>query len=470
MSATSSRSGSFAVEPNFWLLRTDPPTPGRTQPHFRTLTASDAFLGGMKSDGPPPRSIWDPNRMTQSSGQLFRVKTMELPGLDEQRRIKHHGGAGISSPLTSAQTSKTSFGTSFVNESTTSVIDDTRIGLAEPGQPVEEKKLTRATKYYQLLMKAHNKREDGNQKLLATEEKSRAEAAAAKASRNAIKAGLDSVSESSGSTDAEKEEEDLPPLTPYDGSMRVDLEVIVLRAPGEKEQSEPFTEVSEHGSTRTPSSASTKSTPRVDLAEELARLQQEMGVEEEEESDEDDGLPDGFKSIKDAPNPRLALGLGGTVFFVPEAERYAHGPSLPPPPPPSLMGRRRLRLKPRLPLDISNHRYRDEHPNIFPEAGFIPSFNDKIRFEDKVKTYDFYVGCNKALTRLPPPVRAKDRPKKETTFGKMVDEEIRFSQAWKNWGHREEIHRQEKAEQEKKEKEDAKQRISRQLSRDQLSG
>merc|ERR1719284_1697591 len=144
-------------------------------------------------------------------------------------------------------------------------------------------------------------------------------------------------------------------------------------------------------------------------AEELARLREEFGDKEEEEEEDEDGLEGfGIQNAGNNPDPRWSLGLGGTVFFVPHAERYAHQPSLPPPPPPSLLGRRRLRLKPRLPLAISNHRYRDEHPNIFPEAPFSPNHQHRSDFERTLVTYDFYASCSKAIASVPLPERASE--------------------------------------------------------------
>merc|ERR1711879_912423 len=127
----------------------------------------------------------------------------------------------------------------------------------------------------------------------------------------------------------------------------------------------------------------------------------ELGQDEEDDA-ESEGLLDGLSlggnmdNIYSINDPRLALGIAGTVYFVPEVERYSLGPSLPPPPPPSFFGRRRLRLKPRLPLEISNHRYEDEHPNLFVRRGMEgPTIEEKRKFEDTMCTHDFYAAATK---------------------------------------------------------------------------
>merc|ERR1711879_865570 len=133
----------------------------------------------------------------------------------------------------------------------------------------------------------------------------------------------------------------------------------------------------------------------------------ELGQDEEDDA-ESEGLLDGLSlggnmdNIYSINDPRLALGIAGTVYFIPEVERYSLGPSLPPPPPPSLLGRRRLRLKPRLPLDVSNHRYRDEHPNIWSESCALPAATraEWDSLGSKMRQMDFYAGCNEAFTKV----------------------------------------------------------------------
>merc|ERR1712187_617425 len=117
----------------------------------------------------------------------------------------------------------------------------------------------------------------------------------------------------------------------------------------------------------------------------------------------------------------------------PEVERYSLGPSLPPPPPPSMLGRRRLRLKPRLPLEISNHRYEDEHPNIWPTRGTYdrPTREEKRKFEETMCTHDFYAAATKSMTRLPKLKSSSDFKLLKKQFGQMIDDEIKTSYAWR---------------------------------------
>jgi len=171
-------------------------------------------------------------------------------------------------------------------------------------------------------------------------------------------------------------------------------------------------------------------------------------VNDDKRSEDSDDMPEGLKlkrlqNVWDNPQPRWSLGIGGTVFFVPDAERYAMGSSLPPPPPPSLHGRRRIHLKPRLPLEISNHRYRDEHPNIWPDAPYSPELQDYLRFEKTLMTLDLYKSCDMALTQLPQLEKASDEKKHRAKFGEMVERETQKSIAWKNWRHRENLKKKE---------------------------
>jgi len=212
-------------------------------------------------------------------------------------------------------------------------------------------------------------------------------------------------------------------------------------------------------------------TPRLDLGAELEALEAEVGGEEEEEESSSDELPEFEKvgNIWDNPNMKWSLGIGGSVFFIPDAERYALAPSLPPPPPPSEYGRRRLRLKPRLPLDISNHRYRDEHPNVWPDLNcFSPSAEDRQTFEQKLMTMDFYASCSRSFTKLPPLQREIDRLKSEVAFGRIVEDETGTgSLAWRRFRQREKIKRMKEAERRKREADQAA-REERRASRNSL--
>merc|ERR1719218_184607 len=205
-------------------------------------------------------------------------------------------------------------------------------------------------------------------------------------------------SESSESSEEEEDEddeelEDPGPLRPYPGLMKVEVEVVVLRAPG-NDKSETESSVDD-AATHTPSSASEKSDnddDGIDWAKELQELQEEFADKEKVEESETSSLPDGLGgrtigNVYDNSNKRTALGLGGTAFFVPEVERYALAPSLLPPPPRGeghlkRTGHKRLKLKPRLPLEVSKHRWRDEHPyGCPPELEFTPDVDDLRSFE-----------------------------------------------------------------------------------------
>eukprot|EP00405_Crypthecodinium_cohnii_P053690 CAMPEP_0206592808 /NCGR_PEP_ID=MMETSP0325_2-20121206/41212_1 /ASSEMBLY_ACC=CAM_ASM_000347 /TAXON_ID=2866 /ORGANISM="Crypthecodinium cohnii, Strain Seligo" /LENGTH=597 /DNA_ID=CAMNT_0054102575 /DNA_START=67 /DNA_END=1860 /DNA_ORIENTATION=+ len=200
--------------------------------------------------------------------------------------------------------------------------------------------------------------------------------------------------------------------------------------------------------------------PALDLYNELEMLKEEVGVEEKAQSEASDDIPENLKlkrlqNVWDNPKPSWSLGIGGTVFFLPDAERYAMGSSLPPPPPPSLQGRRRLHLKPRLPLEISNHRYRDEHPNIWPDAPFCPAVQDYLRFEETMMTLDLYKSCNVALSQLPQMERAAHEAPHRRRFGHLVERETHKSVAWRNWRHREKLIRKDEAQKAQREQEAA---------------
>lgn len=419
---------------------------------------------------------FDTNRITQSqsSSNLFRLKPADLP--QSQKRLKNgrsSDAAGMSGhSFFSSGDAASAGGGSPSGTRRKSITDDSpggRRGSVADGSASGSRRksaidynpenpelpLPRSQKYFNLLMKHHNKRIKEEDDKDAEKEVNRRLAKAEDCSRRAAKeARLQAIREEKGSNadsdsdeaddEADGEESDLGELTAYDGAMKIDLEIVVMRVPGEKESSSMGD--SRPGSSTTASSKSSESveTPRLDLSAELEALQAEMPEEEEEESDSDD-LPDfnAVGSIWDNPNMKWSLGIGGSVFFIPDAERYALAPSLPPPPPPSMFGRRRLRLKPRLPLDISNHRYRDEHPNIWPESNtFSPSNADRTAFEQKLMTMDFYASCNRSFSKLPPLEREKDKLKNEVKFGHIVEQETGIgSMAWRNFRHKEKIKR-----------------------------
>merc|ERR1712023_606970 len=95
-----------------------------------------------------------------------------------------------------------------------------------------------------------------------------------------------SESESSESDEDEDDEEleDPGPLQPYPGLMKVEVEVVVLRAPG-NDKSETESSVDD-AATHTPSSASEKSDADdegIDWAKELQELQEELAEKEKVE-------------------------------------------------------------------------------------------------------------------------------------------------------------------------------------------
>merc|ERR1711920_1017580 len=113
--------------------------------------------------------------------------------------------------------------------------------------------------------------------------------------------------------------------------------------------------------------------------------------------------------------------------------------------------------KPRLPLDISNHRYRDEHPCIWPESNsYSPSKDDRTTFEQKLMTMDFYASCTRSFNRLPPIQFEKEALKSEVQFGKLVEQETGIgSAAWRNFRRKEKMKRMKEAERLKAEQEAA---------------
>lgn len=445
--------------------------PTDAKPVFRLNGASDSLLRALKLDGPPARKTWDGDAIftATSDNTTFRLKAVRLPEIEAKRSNTSYSRAEMFHHAASQlQTSTDAFRPA--DSGAIAGVGGRRV--ATPASPTSEKPQKRSEKYFKLLMKHHERRVDGWADEAEAEARDEAEYSAAYARRRAVEAHrrLASLAEKESrshlSSDdelevEEKEPADLPPLVPYDGTMKIELEIVVMPPPDAKEESEGSAATSSRTDSngdleRLKDDGSSTKSPRMDIREELDRLKEEMGVEDKKNEDEDeDDLPEGLKlkrmaNIWDNPKPRWSLGIGGTVFFVPDAERYAHGPSLPPPPPPSLHGRRRVHLKPRLPLDISHNRYRDEHPNIWPDPPYEPGLQDYQRFEEKLLTLDLYRGCSKALATLPQLERAQDESKHRTLFGKTVEAEVKKSQAWKNYNLREKLKRKE-AEREAKE-------------------
>eukprot|EP00933_Yihiella_yeosuensis_P018543 TRINITY_DN1517_c2_g1_i1.p1 TRINITY_DN1517_c2_g1~~TRINITY_DN1517_c2_g1_i1.p1 ORF type:complete len:586 (-),score=181.63 TRINITY_DN1517_c2_g1_i1:106-1863(-) len=353
--------------------------------------------------------------------------------------------------------------------------------------------MKRAERYFALLMKGQGKREEEDRKQAELDEWERAEGAARKAYEAVLEAekpppepeeieekeDSDSDSDSSSEKPAspkaptadddsladsseEEEEEDFGELTAYDGQMKIELELIVMKAPGEEESEDEEEDEDallaalDAESEEDAESEASVETPPMDWGDELETLKTEMdkfvdeggaGAEGDGEGGEGNDIPDNLRVKKlpnmwDANNPEFKLDLCGTHFFLPEAERYAINPSLPPPPPPSLQGRRRLRLKPRLPLEISNGRWRDEHPNIFTPEPWEASDLDRENFEKKMLTLDLYRSCSDGLLGLPPQIRESESRKQQEMFGQLVDKNLKTSRAWQTWRARDQAERE----------------------------
>lgn len=183
----------------------------------------------------------------------------------------------------------------------------------------------------------------------------------------------------------------------------------------------------------------------MDFGAELNELNQQM---QDVVDNPDDDIPDFIKDrkneavcIRDHDNDRAAIALAGSCFYVPDAERLALAPSLPPPPPPSFEGLRKWKMKPRLPLDISRNRYRDEHPSInVLRPTFVPEEKDILSLEETMKTMSFYASCDKSFSRIAQNLgtrmldtQTSELKRMDETFGNMVSSECRHSTAWKTY-------------------------------------
>eukprot|EP00930_Biecheleria_cincta_P038767 TRINITY_DN2663_c1_g1_i1.p1 TRINITY_DN2663_c1_g1~~TRINITY_DN2663_c1_g1_i1.p1 ORF type:complete len:505 (+),score=129.01 TRINITY_DN2663_c1_g1_i1:124-1638(+) len=421
---------------------------------LKICSSSETVLRSLKPDGRPERKFWDTEKkltsvLKQVGHTSFKLRTASLPQLEALKKGKKvdetpvdgspaaGGGAAASKPALD----------SYGLLSSAAL----KAGIGADGKP-----LKRSERYYQLLMKAHNKREEEDWKVAYEEEWQRCEGAARIAYEKVLfvenpppeKAPEVSSDASEGEEDDEEEEEeeqgDYGDLTAYDGQMKIEIDFVVVRPPGE-EDLESIHESDRESSITPEPSSSGSTTPPIDFSEELEALKAELKTvdDKKDQDDGDDGIPEGLRGLKKMPNmwdnpfPEWTLDMGGSVFFIPDAERYAFAPSLPPPPPPGLQGRRRIRLKPRLPLDISNHRYRDEHPNIWAPAAFSPELEHYQSFEQKMMTFDLYKACLEGLSRIPQQTRAKQERKHKHEFSLKVDDVLGRSVAWRNWRNRE---------------------------------
>lgn len=151
-------------------------------------------------------------------------------------------------------------------------------------------------------------------------------------------------------------------------------------------------------------------------------------------------------TFQDVPHAEKDLARGGTMFFAPDAERLALAPSLPPPPPPSEFGRHLIKMKPRLPLDISWGRYRDEQV-LIPELESITEEEMNRRVQEKLRTVDFWAASRVAAMKVQQEKESRMKkqiklglertraPSKhwENQVGKHVTEELKKSRSWMNW-------------------------------------
>jgi len=540
-----------------------PPIDGRPIPGakfvemvtFKPKVASSASLFSLNRDGVPQRKIWDAHARIGAINSTvgfttFKLTTQGLPTIEDKKAndklglktadfastigsstgfgqaqmastMSPHGSMGRSSTMLRGESSM------MLGEQSSMTFGD-RTSLASDsvspsgtmgsgfGLTVQPKPMKRADKYFQLLMKAHNAREKEWAKAEEEEEWARCEGAALGAYQAQVAAEThfargpigraESVESDGSDSDSEKEDkeedDDYGVLTEFDGQMKIDLELIVLRAPGcedyeddkpedsdlssdeeadeeaaAEREAEAAAEDSDSDSDSEAKSEAKSEEPgeaAPDLSDELEALKAEMKAVTQEPTDEEKAaaeeaaaaaaaapnfLRGGVKRMPnmwDNPNPNWSLDLGGSIFFLPDAERYAHMPSLPPPPPPSVQGRRRMRLKPRLPLEVSNGRYPDERPNIWPAAPYSPP-EDKYRsFEEKMMTYDLYRSCSDGLLTLKPQTRAKQGARQQFEFGSFIEKQLTKSQSWKNWR----VRAGQKAEQEQKRQEEEEQKAA----------
>jgi hypothetical protein len=443
---------------------------------IRTMLPSQTTMNALA--GPDPlasdddRPRWNPNeRIPQQTG-MFRLKVLDnmtAPKGQKRRMSLTVEGAG-SAPRVGK---------------TTLLLEDSVL-TAQTNRLRQN-----AEKYFQALLKAEKKRKE---QLIAKDYEvklHKAEKSAKKATKRVIerereekerdreerlnrgeevseeepedeKEDGDEESEEESEAATTDDEEEIR-LVPYDGVLNIEIDFSVLRAPHEDSDVSDDPDEADQGiagpeeppeveEEEEDDSSEHDSDGALNLQEELAALQEEIGVEEEaEDEDPEAGLPvglqggDGAANIYNIGDPRLKLGIAGTVYFVPEAERYAFCPSLPPPPPSSLLGRRRIRMKPRLPLDISNNRYHDEHPNLWSLNAQLfdpPTSEDKKRFETMMVTHDFYASANKSMTQLPKMRSSKEAKKQRRQFESLIEENLRRRRGWmrrckREWAKRE---------------------------------
>jgi len=449
--------------PNFALF--EPLSNTRRSPKFLVSSASESLLTALRLEGAPERTTWHPSRLEECGNPLFRLRAMELPKEPpplEKRSPLLARKNGHEEWRNRQELERMGFGSRGRAPGSLPQLAS-EAAKPEAKQPPKN----RAERYFQLLMKAHDQREQGWRDATVAKENARKELAATRALQRAIEAEGGTVEEtrppstasslSSGENDRKKEEEDSDldeplELQPYDGAMKLQIDVVVNRAPGEVEEEDCDSADSSkgdgEGSKEGSDAGDSSDGERLNIADELAQLREFADPDAQSDSVADDkrlgSKKKRIKNVWDAPDPRWALGLGGTVFFMPEAERYSLGPSLPPPPPPSLVGRRRIRMKPRLPLDISSGRYRDEHPNVWPEGVPAATAKDRLRLERKLMTFEFYQGCSQSMADLQRPAGPVGTPKRqqlspEQAFSRSVWKHAQSGTGWETNRRREQV-------------------------------
>jgi len=465
------------------------------RPMFKLGFASDAVIRNMEAKrADKDLKIYDSatrlDAVVAKSGFVnFKVTAPKLPSIQDKyaRRTSTStlastvaSPAADASPTSSLQFGST-MGSSFSDfRKNPKFSRNLKSGLDDAGN-----RMKRADQYFQLLMRAKQKKDDSDRKAAEAEEWRRCEGAARVAFEKAIGVVKERDNNSEMTTDSEaeesQEEEDFGELTAYDGQMKIEIDFVIVKPHVDEDKEEdlypppgltlddlegddlplPVGEGSEAGD-----SDEAPSTPPLDFSDDMAELtvelkkagkldEQPKGIAAREAAEvaARQGVADEKRmpNIWNNPFPEWSLETGGSMFFIPDAERYAWSPSLPPPPPPSMLGRRRIRLKPRLPLTLSNHRYKDEHPNIWPPDQFSPSQDHYKSFEQKLLTYDLYKGCVESLAKMPRQEFAKDDYRHRLKFGSFMESALRGSVAWRNWRRRES--RKRKTEEQRKQKE-----------------
>jgi hypothetical protein len=430
-------------------------------PLFRNSDGSASLLKSYENlsfDGHPPiRKTWNFDRAQETLPAGFKLKTVpnrdwKLAKRDTKMLARGQDPFAPEQPPDPFMAFETDRRRSSVNDESSPASEALRQSFSSTTEP----KMRRVDKYYKALMKEQREREEGKRREEHEEFLAKAEKAAHKARKEEERLArlarkeeesLKSSSSSEHLSDEEEEEsdhEDPGPLKAYPGVMKVEVEVTVLRAPGVEANSSQDSE--ERASTATPlSTARSEETQgeEIDWNAELQALQEEFAEPVKEAESDDDSLPDGLDgrtlgNIDDNDKKRVALGLGGTAFFVPDVERYALAPSLLPPPPRAegriwKTGKKRLRLKPRLPLEVSKHRWRDERPYGCPvEDEYTPDLDRCRSWEEKVRLVELYGSLSSIISRMPKPDGVRKMPK-DDQFDVMLDKELRNSLAWKQY-------------------------------------